>query len=52
MKSFIVGKNDAGRRLDKFIKQVMPTLPSSLMYRYIRTKHIKVNRKKPKFQPS
>ena len=46
MKSFIVGKNDAGRRLDKFIRQVMPTLPSSLMYRYIRTKHIKVNRKK------
>ncbi|MBQ5911364.1 MAG: RluA family pseudouridine synthase [Clostridia bacterium] len=46
MKSFIVGKNDAGRRLDKFIKQVMPTLPSSLRDRYIRTKHIKVNRKK------
>ncbi len=46
MKSFVVGKNDAGRRLDKFIRQVMPTLPSSLMYRYIRTKHIKVNRKK------
>lgn len=46
MKSFIVGKNDAGRRLDKFIRQAMPTLPSSLMYRYIRTKHIKVNRKK------
>lgn len=46
MKSFIVGKNDAGRRLDKFIRQAMPTLPTSLMYRYIRTKHIKVNRKK------
>ena len=46
MKSFIVGKNDAGRRLDKFIQKTMPTLPSSLMYRYIRTKHIKVNRKK------
>ncbi len=46
MKSFIVGKNDAGRRLDKFISKTMPTLPSSLMYRYIRTKHIKVNRKK------
>lgn len=46
MKSFIVGKNDAGRRLDKFIQKIMPTLPSSLMYRYIRTKHIKVNRKK------
>lgn len=46
MKSFIVGKNDAGRRLDKFIQKTMPTLPVSLMYRYIRTKHIKVNRKK------
>lgn len=46
MKSFIVGKNDAGKRLDKFIRQAMPTLPASLMYRYIRTKHIKVNRKK------
>lgn len=46
MKSFTVGKNDAGRRLDKFIRQAMPTLPTSLMYRYIRTKHIKVNRKK------
>lgn len=46
MKSFIIGKNDAGRRLDKFIRQAMPALPSSLMYRYIRTKHIKVNRKK------
>ena len=46
MKSFIIGKNDAGKRLDKFIQKAMPTLPSSLMYRYIRTKHIKVNRKK------
>lgn len=46
MKSFVIGKNDAGRRLDKFIAKAMPTLPSSLMYRYIRTKHIKVNRKK------
>ena len=46
MKSFVVGKNDAGRRLDKFIQKAMPTLPASLMYRYIRTKHIKVNRKK------
>ena len=46
MKSFTVGKNDAGKRLDKFIQKAMPTLPASLMYRYIRTKHIKVNRKK------
>ena len=46
MKSFTVGKNDTGKRLDKFISKVMPALPSSLMYRYIRTKHIKVNKKR------
>ncbi len=46
MKSFVIGKNDAGKRLDKFISKAMPSLPQSLMYRYIRTKHIKVNRKR------
>ncbi len=46
MKSFVIGKNDADKRLDKFIQKAIPALPSSLMYRYIRTKHIKVNRKK------
>lgn len=46
MKSFIVGKNDAGKRLDKFITKAMPALPQSLMYRFIRTKHIKVNKKR------
>ncbi len=46
MKSFTIGKNDAGKRLDKFITKAMPALPQSLMYKYIRTKHIKVNRKK------
>jgi len=47
MKSVIISKNDAGQRLDKFISKLCPTLPPSLMYRYIRTKHIKLNRKKP-----
>ncbi len=46
MKSFTVGKNDAGKRLDKFIQKTMPSLPASLMYKFIRTKHIKVNRKR------
>lgn len=46
MKSFTVSKNDSDKRLDKFIQKVCPTLPQSLMYRYIRTKHIKVNRKR------
>lgn len=46
MKSFTVKKNDAGQRLDRFITKLCPELPSSLMYRYIRTKRIKVNSKR------
>ncbi len=43
IKSFTVGKNDAGQRLDKFISKAVPALPQSLMYKYIRKKRIKVN---------
>ena len=46
MKEFTISKNDANQRLDKFITKVCPTLPQGLMYKYIRTKHIKVNRKR------
>ncbi|MBQ6848108.1 MAG: RluA family pseudouridine synthase [Clostridia bacterium] len=43
MKEFTVTKNDAGLRLDKFVVKICPTLPSSLMFKYIRTKRIKIN---------
>lgn len=46
MKEFIITKNDANQRLDKFITKACPTLPSSLMFKYIRTKRIKVNGKR------
>lgn len=46
MKSFIVRSNDAGQRLDRFITKTCPTLPQTLMYKYIRTKRIKVNSKR------
>lgn len=46
MKEFIVTKNDAGLRFDKFIVKICPTLPSSLMFKYIRTKRFKINGKK------
>ncbi len=46
MKSFTIGKNDAGQRLDKFISKAMPSLPKSLMYKYIRLKRIKVDGKR------
>ncbi len=46
MKEFIITKNDSTLRLDKFITKTCPTLPSSLMFKYIRTKRIKVNGKR------
>lgn len=46
MRSFTVSKNDAGQRLDKFISKTVPSLPKSLLYKYIRTKRIKVNHQK------
>ena len=44
MQIITVGKNDAGQRLDKFLSKAVKGLPMSLMYKYIRTKKIKVNR--------
>lgn len=46
MKSFEIKANDAGQRLDKFIRKGMPNLPQSLMYKYIRKKRIKINNKR------
>ena len=45
MRELIIGKNDAGQRLDKFITKSLG-LPMSLLYKSIRTKKIKVNRKR------
>lgn len=44
MRVITIGKNDAGQRLDKFLSKAVKGLPISLMYKYIRTKKIKVNR--------
>lgn len=46
MKSFVISKNDSDQRLDKFIHKSVPLLPQSLLYKYIRTKRIKVNSKR------
>lgn len=46
MESFTIGKNDANQRLDKFITKNCPMLPKALMYKFIRTKKIKVNSKR------
>lgn len=46
MKEFIIAKNDAEQRLDKFLAKAVPLLPKSLLYKYIRIKRIKVNQKR------
>ena len=45
MRELTVGVNDAGQRLDKFITKTLD-LPMSLLYKAIRTKKIKLNRKR------
>ncbi len=46
MQERIIGNNDAGQRLDKFLSKAFPDLPFSLLYKSVRTKKIKVNRKR------
>ena len=46
MRIIKIGKNDAGQRFDKFLSKSLKALPQSMMYKLIRTKKIKVNRKR------
>lgn len=46
MRTITIEKNDAGQRLDKFMAKRFRSMPKSLLYKYIRTKYIKLNGKK------
>lgn len=46
MRTVEIKENDAGQRLDKYLGKRFKTMPKSLMYKYIRTKYIKLNGKK------
>ena len=46
MRIITIKKNDAGQRLDKFLSKAVKGLPQSMMYKLIRTKKIKLNRKR------
>ena len=46
MRELRIGQNDAGQRLDKFLTKALPSLPASLLYKSIRLKKIKRNRKR------
>jgi len=46
LKRCVIEQNDAGQRLDKYLTKRFPNLPQSLLYKSIRTKNIKINRKR------
>ena len=45
MKSFIIYKNDANQRIDKYISKLMPNLPKSLLYKGLRKNNVRLNGK-------
>ncbi len=45
-KSYTINKNDSDQRLDKFLTKTLKALPQSMLYKALRTKKIKVNRKR------
>ncbi len=47
MRIFIAGANDDGKRVDAFFARLMPSMPKGLLYKYLRTGKIKINKKKP-----
>ncbi len=46
MRTITIRDNDAGQRLDKYLSKRFRTMPKSLLYKYLRTKYIKLNGKK------
>ncbi len=46
MKSIVISNNESGQRIDKFLTKYLKRLPTSLIYKYIRKKRIKINNKK------
>lgn len=46
MKEFLIGENDRGQRLDRFLAKTLPLLPASLAQKYIRLKRIKIDGKR------
>lgn len=46
MRTITIAKNDAHQRLDKFLTKRFKNMPAALMYKYIRTKYIKLNGKR------
>ncbi|MCL1795183.1 MAG: RluA family pseudouridine synthase, partial [Oscillospiraceae bacterium] len=46
IKSIKINKNDANQRIDKFLAKTFENLPVSMLYKFMRTKKIKINGKR------
>ncbi|MBR6106457.1 MAG: RluA family pseudouridine synthase [Oscillospiraceae bacterium] len=46
MRTFVIGRNDAGQRADKFLLKACPNLPKSLLYKTFRKRDIKCSGKR------
>ena len=46
MQSVIIGKNQAGQRLDKFLHKYLPNADTGFLYKMLRKKNITLNGKK------
>lgn len=46
MKQFCIGDNDAGQRLDRFLRKACPALPVSLLQKTLRLRDVKINGKR------
>jgi 23S rRNA pseudouridine955/2504/2580 synthase len=46
MQTITINQNDQGQRIDSFLKKTYPKISLNLIYRYLRSKRIKVNNKK------
>ncbi len=45
MKIVTINRNDSGQRVDKFLSKLLPTMPRSLLYKQLRNKRVKRNKK-------
>jgi 23S rRNA pseudouridine955/2504/2580 synthase len=47
LKELSIGREEAGRRLDRYLMKLFPKAPKSFLYKALRTNKIKVNGRKP-----
>ena len=50
MRDLTIGKNEAGQRMDKYLKKYFPEAGSGFLYKMLRKKNILLNEKKDRWE--